>query len=96
MSKKKKTKLKTSKCPECEREWPHISEACIVLEEVGKCYSCFILAVIQIRDARIEEAGYKIENCARCLSLPGAIEDCPTCLGMGWHVTEPREKLIAR
>ena len=77
--------IPTTTCPECEREWPKISEQAVVCDEVGKCYACFIQAVVTERDKRMADADYEIENCPKCTGIPGAREKCVSCFGRGWQ-----------
>ena len=85
MSAEEKKDIPTQTCPECEREWPEISEQAVVLSLIGKCYSCFIKEVVDERDTRTEAADYKIENCPDCTGRGDLVrEKCTTCFGKGW------------
>ena len=93
-----KKNAETIHCPSCERDWPVVSEQGIVCELYGQCYACLINGVITIRDERMEEAEYRIDNCPDCISVPGAREKCIPRGGKGWVVLpkseEPRIQLI--
>jgi len=77
-------KIPTTTCPECNREWPSISEQAVVQDQVGMCYACWIHQIVAERDRRVAEANYSIENCPRCTGIPGAREACTHCFGKGW------------
>lgn len=79
-----KEKIPTITCPECEREWPTITEQAVVCDKIGKCYACFIHEVVKERDKRQMASNYRIENCPKCTGLPGAREDCINCGARGW------------
>lgn len=88
MSNEQKKDIPTTICPECEREWPEISEQAVVQSIVGKCYACFITEVVKERDARVEKADYQIENCPACTGGLGDRTKCTTCFGKGWRKAE--------
>ena len=89
----KDTTIPTITCPNCERDWPEISEQAVVYDLIGRCYACFINEVVPIRDERVAKADYEIENCSGCTGIPGAREKCTTCFGRGW-VRKEGEGLI--
>jgi hypothetical protein len=82
------SKVREITCPECDRVWPLIAEQGIVTEIHGKCYQCFIDQVVTVRDERIENADYLVQNCSSCGGLPPKVQKCISCAGKGWEAVD--------
>ena len=81
-------KVREITCPECERVWPIVAEQGIVTELLDKCYQCFIASVVKVRDERVENADYVVQNCSNCGGLPGKVETCIPCGSKGWEAVD--------
>jgi len=80
--------VETIDCPVCERTWPVVSEQGIHTELHDECHYCLAQRIIRLRDKRLAEVDYQIENCYVCAGVSPARERCVTCHGEGWFADE--------
>jgi hypothetical protein len=71
-------------CPECDRQWPRVSEQGVVTEKIDKCYACFITGVVSELEALREQVDYVVDNCDECLGQMPQRLNCIKCGGKGW------------
>ena len=75
--------IPTSFCPECERDWPDLSEQGQHVILYGHCYGCMVATINANLEPEREDANYVVEACSKCMGLDER-ESCSACATHGW------------